>query len=261
MPTSSAEADSAVSSSRYAQLEDSDFYRGVADTGDNGLALIFATDTQLELLSSATQLYFDATFKVVQTIYYQLFTLFVPFAEFAFPVCYTLMSWKTTELYVKVFQKVQQLVPQFAPTCAMADFEEASVAGFQHVYAEAGVARCWFHYAQAIIKCTNKIGLKDAYGSDEDVQSVVQCLVSLPLLPPEEIVAAIDDVEAHVRVDGSHENQLRQLIRYVKWQCINKRSVGPERLSMHGKESRTNNVVESYHSALRRRIKVSHPNL
>jgi len=54
----------------------------------------------------------------------------VPFADFAFPVCYALMSRKTTELYVNVFQRVQQVVPQFAPTCAMADFEEASVAGF-----------------------------------------------------------------------------------------------------------------------------------
>jgi len=52
----------------------------------------------------------------------------VPFADFAFPI--SVMSRKTTELYVKVFQRVQQLVPQFAPTCAMADFEEASVAGF-----------------------------------------------------------------------------------------------------------------------------------
>jgi len=60
------------------------------------------------------------------------------------------------------------------------------------------------------MKRTNKIGLKEAYGSDEDVQNVVQCLVSLPLLPPEEIVAAIDDVEAHVLIDSSNENQLRQ---------------------------------------------------
>jgi len=44
--------------------------------------------SSLELLSWATQLYFfDATFKVVPTIYYQLFTLFVLFADFAFPVC------------------------------------------------------------------------------------------------------------------------------------------------------------------------------
>ena len=54
----------------------------------------------------------------------------VPFADFAFLVCYALMSRKTTELYVKVLQRVQQLVPQFAPTWSMVDFEEASVAEF-----------------------------------------------------------------------------------------------------------------------------------
>ena len=72
--------------------------------------------------------------------------------------------------------------------CAMADFEEASAAGFQHVYPNASIAGCWFHYAQAIIiKRTNKIGLKEAYGRDEDVQNVGQCLVSLLLLPLEEM--------------------------------------------------------------------------
>jgi len=56
-------------------------------------------------------------------------------------------------------------------------------------------------------------------------------------------------------------NELQQLIRYVERQWINKRSVGPERLSVRDKHSRTNNVLESYHAALRRRVKVSHPNL
>ena len=44
-------------------------------------------------------------FEVVPTIYYQLFTLFIPFVDFAFPACYALMSRKTTVLYVKVFQE------------------------------------------------------------------------------------------------------------------------------------------------------------
>jgi len=88
-----------------------------------------------------------------------------------------------------------------------------------------------------IIKRTNEIGLKEAYGSDEDVQNVVQCLMSLPLLPPEEIVAAIDDVETHVLIDSSNENQLRQLIRYIKRQSINKRSIGPKGLSVHDNQS------------------------
>jgi len=63
-----------------------------------------------------------------------LFTLFVPFADSAFPVLYALMSRKTQALNVKVFQKVLDLVPEFATTCAMADFEEASVAAFQQVF-------------------------------------------------------------------------------------------------------------------------------
>jgi len=32
------------------------------------------------------RIYFDATFKVVRTIYYQLFTVFVPFADSTFSV-------------------------------------------------------------------------------------------------------------------------------------------------------------------------------
>jgi len=56
-----------VRSSRYALLDDSPFYRGVADAAENGAALVFASDAQLKLLRSATQIYFDATFKVVPT--------------------------------------------------------------------------------------------------------------------------------------------------------------------------------------------------
>jgi len=43
----------------------------------------------------------------------------------------------------------------------MADFEEASVAAFQQVFPAASAVGCWFHYAQSLIKRTNKIGLKD----------------------------------------------------------------------------------------------------
>jgi len=101
---------------------------------------------------------------VVPTIYYQLF---VPFVDFAFPVCYALM---TEVMYLKLFQKVQQLVPQFAWTCAMADFE-ASVAGFQHVYP--GVAGCWVSLCAS--NNQNRPPLFDL---------VVQITLILPGVPP-----------------------------------------------------------------------------
>ena len=77
---------------------------------EDGIALIFASREQLELLKSATQVYFDATFKVVPVIFYQLFTVFVSFADSAFPVLYALMSRKTQMLYFKVFERQKELV-------------------------------------------------------------------------------------------------------------------------------------------------------
>ena len=259
IPSTADGADAAVRHSRYAQLDDSDFYRGVVNVGEHGSALLFASNEQLALLQTSTEVYFDATFKVVPTIYYQLFTMFVPFADAAFPVVFALMSRKTRALYSAVFQKIKDLVPDFAPNSAMADFEEASVSAFKDVFGDINVTGCWFHYAQSIVKRVNKLGLRDAYTSSDDVSSIVHCLVSLPLLPPGEISAAVSDVKAQLDSSSPHTNQLQQLITYANRQWINKRTIGPDRLSVRDNRSRTNNVLESYHAALRRRIKVAHP--
>jgi len=50
---------------------------------------------------------------------------FCPHAEHTFPVCFALMSRKTTALYEAVFSVVQQLVPHVQPSQVIADFEEA----------------------------------------------------------------------------------------------------------------------------------------
>jgi len=54
-----------------------------------------ASDDQLSLLRSAQVVYVDATFRVVPSLYHQLFTIFVPHAEYAFPACFALMTRKT----------------------------------------------------------------------------------------------------------------------------------------------------------------------
>ena len=104
------------------------------------------------------------------------------------------MSRKTEALYVKVFQKMQQLVPQFSPSSPMADFEEASVYAFRRVFRDVTVTGCWFHFAQSIIKRVRKVGLKDEYMNEPDVQDIVRCLLGLSLLPADEICPTFDEV-------------------------------------------------------------------
>jgi len=76
LPTNHEDADSTVCHSRYAMLDGDVFYRGIADAADDGKALIFATRQQLEMLQSSTEVFFDATFKVVPSLYYQMLTIF-----------------------------------------------------------------------------------------------------------------------------------------------------------------------------------------
>ena len=124
---------------------------------------------------------------------------------------------------------------------AMTDFEEASAAAFQSVF--------------------GKIGLKDDSINDAHVRDSVHCLVALPLLPPQAIPDVVVDIQGELDSDSTHSSNLRKLIAYVQRQWVTKRSIGPARLSVRDNRCRTNNILESYHASLRRRIKVSHPNL
>ena len=53
-----------------------------------------------------------------------------------------------------------------------------------------------------------------------------------------------------------HDESVTDVVRCL----LNRRSVGPDRLCVRDNRARTNNILESYHSGLRPRIQVSHPN-
>ena len=60
-----------------------------------------------------------------------IFTIFVPHAEYSFPVCYALMTRKTTALYRVELERLRQLAPLFAATQLIADFKDAPAAAFR----------------------------------------------------------------------------------------------------------------------------------
>jgi len=73
---------------------------------------------------------------------------------------------KTQALYRAVFHTLKDLAPNCQPLSAMADFEKAAVSAFRKVDGNVNVAGCWFHYAQAIVKRVNKLGMKADYHHD-----------------------------------------------------------------------------------------------
>lgn len=232
--------------------------------GEFGSASIFSSATQLTLLSTAKTIFFDATFKVVPILFYQLFTVFVPDAGYVFPVLFALMSRKTTQLYTAVFAKIRELVPLFHPERVMADYEEASVSGFKNVYGnEFQVGGCWFHFSQAIMKKSKKLGLTPHWNNHASVKKCIRCVMCLPLLPSASIAEALVEVQQSLVTSCPDDAQqsLLALCQYVNRHWINKSTIGVDRITVQGHPERTNNGVESFHATLGRKIKVTHPNL
>jgi len=59
---------------------------------------VFASTSQLDLLSDSSAVHFDATYKTVPQQFYQLFTIFVARQQYPFPVCFILMTRKTKDV-------------------------------------------------------------------------------------------------------------------------------------------------------------------
>jgi len=64
------------------------------------------------------------------------------------------------------------------------------------------------------------------------VQKIICCLLNLPVLPTGEMVQAVSNIRPEIADDGQHVEDLKKLVAYINKQWINKRSIGPERLSV-----------------------------
>ena len=87
--------------------------------------MIFGSVRMLDSLKESTDMQYDATFKVVPKLFFQLFTIFVSINRHVLPALHILMTNKSEKLYNAVITTVQQLLPTFNPSFAIGDFELA----------------------------------------------------------------------------------------------------------------------------------------
>jgi len=99
------------------------------------------------MLRSCRSVYVDATFRVVPSLFYLLFTVFVQHtADHSSPVMYALMTRKATALYQVVFEMLHELLPDFQPNQVIADFEEAPATAIRAVFGDAVTVSAVFNY-------------------------------------------------------------------------------------------------------------------
>ena len=213
--------------------------------------LIFATTKQVELRRSVEQVFMDGTFKVVKKPFAQLFS-FHGFLKDddgqtvkQVPLVYVLMSRRRKRDYVAVFKAIRNLAPNLNDVDMVTDFESAIWGAARKVFPGAVVHGCSFHWAQAVWRHIQELGLVRAFRSSPDVRKYIKVLLALPLVPADEIEVAFN-LHASMATD-----QLKPLVEYINQTWINGKWK-PEDWSVFKRAIRTNNDVEGWHYRLNR---------
>jgi len=117
----------------------------------------------------------DGTFKVVPSVFFQLYTVHFAFGNGVCPaaIC-CLLSDKSAATYERLHREVKNLIPTDAPSSILVDFEKAAMNAFSAAYTTATLRGCYFH-----LRKVSEIWLKAEYENNEDARTFIRCLPAL----------------------------------------------------------------------------------
>lgn len=197
--------------------------RDVTDAnGDR--TLFFYTIDNLKYLCASPQVFCDGTFKVVPSIFYQLYTVHGIVFNNVFPLIYILTTKKDTVTYTTIFQTLQthaqSLNLNLMPNIITADFELAAINSIQDVFPESDVKCCLFHWGQNIFRQAVNFGLKTIFRTNDDVKESILMLLALPFVPLDDLQDVFDKLETLI------DERVLQLWDFIKINYVRGRARG-----------------------------------
>ena len=217
----------------------------------------------------------DGTFKVVPTVFFQLYSIHFNFGSGINPAaCYCLLSNKTNESYGIVLHEIKRLVPLAAPKKILVDFERAAMTAFSEVFPEATITGCYFHLCQSVIRKVNEIGLKTDYEGNSEVRGFVRCLAALAYVPAEDVIEAFELLVETAPDEIDHLDELTTFFEHTYLRGRRQRGrgeiYGPALFpvpiwNQHAAGTdgiaRTTNSVEGWHHGLQSLFQCHHPTM
>ena len=120
------------------------------DDGTTERILGFSTDELITALCRAPIVYMDGTFRIVPTIFAQLYTLHAFYKGQMLPMAYFLLPNKEKETYKRMFQLLRSytfsLNQTFRPVRFQIDYESSVLEAITEIFPEADRKGCFFHF-------------------------------------------------------------------------------------------------------------------
>lgn len=211
--------------------------------------LIFIIEECKQWIAGIKLFFSDGTFKVAPSPYKQLYTVHGDLGSDdehtrVVPCIYALLPNKQQGTYERMFKAIKLNIPNFEPVLMKIDFETAAINAIKTIYPKVTVSGCYFHYTQALYKKANDLEITNTH---EGARYIAKCaaLAHLPALKIHEGWLTV--------VNASPEGEnIKAFNTYMSKQWIQFDMI--RILSCYGHRHRTNNVVESYHKSVNKRI-------
>ena len=225
-------------------------------------SIVFASHSGLGWLADYDDWHLDGTFKAAPRLFTQLFTLHVIRDRKAIPCLYCLLPSKTKLCYRGVFRALKDFCEEvhilLEPNVITVDFEVALMSALSTEFAAASLHGCFFHFIQAVWRKIQFLGLSVPYQENAFTKTTCRQLMALPFLPEAELVNAFNFLE-QVAEDNVGDD-LRDLFTYYRQQWLENPAIPLAVWNCNGKDLRTNNSGEGFHSRFNRLVGRNHPN-
>ncbi|XP_018496452.1 uncharacterized protein LOC108864738, partial [Galendromus occidentalis] len=226
------------------------------DDGTTDRMLGFLTEEALTILCGATAVFMDGTFRIVPSLFCQLYSLHAFFRGQMMPLAYFLLADKEKDTYIRMFRLISDLAASrgllFRPAKFHLDYEVAALKAIEQVFPTAAIRGCAFHFCQAVWRNVQRHGLSTSYSNDASVKRFIKSTMALCFVPLERI----DDAWMEIDADspGADHEAFARLSEFKEYFIRTW-------LENDELEARTTNHLEGWHNALNKMIEKSHVNI
>ncbi|XP_018497354.1 uncharacterized protein LOC108865134 [Galendromus occidentalis] len=211
-------------------------------------------------MCDAPIIYMDGTFRVVPTLFTQLYyTLHGEFKGAIIPFAYFLLPDKRKETYIRMFdlltKKAIEIGRAFCPQTIQVYYEVATLGAIGEMFPVTDRTGCLFYFSQCLRRKVQNLGLVTHY-ADPSVRRFLKSIAAMALVPADRMRDAWLEFNAEAPgPDNPAYQRLEEFKLYFIRTWLENASVSP-----CASGPRTTNHLEGWHHALNQTVKKRHLN-